>query len=76
MLTGYKLKKLLIDPATPDITSLKLACESVYLSLKLIFISINPKKVPPFSILKLIDVAVESGYLKEKDWLENLIKDR
>jgi hypothetical protein len=39
MLTGYKLKKLLIDPATPDITSLKLACESVYLSLKLIFIN-------------------------------------
>jgi len=45
----------------PDYTSLKLACESVYLSLKLIFINQNPDKVPPFSIFKLLDVAVESG---------------
>ena len=68
MLTSYKLKKLLIDPTKPDITTLKLACESAYLSLKIIFISQNPTKVPPFSIFKLLDVAVESGLLKEKDW--------
>jgi hypothetical protein len=26
--------------------------------------------------LKLLDVAVQSGFIKEKEWLQNLIKDR
>ena len=76
MLLGYKLKKLAIDPTNPDITTLKLACESVYLSLKLIFMAKYPREVPPFSIYKLLDVAVTSGVVNDKEWLEGLIRER
>ena len=35
-----------------------------------------PREVPPFSIYKLLDVAVTSGEVNDKEWLEGLIRDR
>ena len=69
MLKDYKVKKLSTDPENPEITTLKLACESAYLSLKLIFISLYPEKVPPFSFWELLNAVYEAGFLKEKEWL-------
>lgn len=54
MLMGYKMKKLSFDPANKDNTTYKLAGESIYLGLKLLFIQANPTEPPPFKIAELL----------------------
>ena len=63
MLMGYKNKKLAIDKDNTDLTTCKLACESVYLGLKLLYIEQNCKTPPPFNFFELFEVL--SGVLTD-----------
>ena len=54
MLKGYKLKKLFVDKNDSEMTTCKLACESVYLGLKLLFIAQNWKTPPVFDFNTLL----------------------
>ena len=55
MLFGYKMKKLSFDKEDASRTTLKLAGESVYLALKLLFMKENAKTPPPFKVFELLE---------------------
>ena len=54
-LVGYKMKKLAIDKEDTTRTTLKLAGESVYLALKLLFMVEYQTVPPPFNVFELLD---------------------
>lgn len=75
MLFGYKVKKLAIDKEDATKSTLKLAGESVYLALKLLFMSTDFKTPPPFKIYELIE-KTECLTLEQRTWIKEMIDRR
>ena len=77
---GYKMKKLSVDKNDKDVTTCKLACESVYLGLKLLFIQQDTKTPPLFDFKTLYETMSGALTDEQKKWIDELaaqrIKDR
>lgn len=74
MLVGFKCKKIPVDRANPRKTTRKLAGESVYLALKLLFMMKNQVVPPSFDVYKLlksVDLPPE-----QRAWVTDLIEKR
>ena len=54
MLLGYKVKKLIKNKDDPNVTTCKLACESVYLALLIFYLVENKTSPPPFDVFKIL----------------------
>ena len=54
MLTKYKVKYLIKNKDDPNVTTRKLACESVYQALLIFYLVKNKNSPPPFDVFKIL----------------------
>jgi len=76
MIIGYKKRKLSIDKTEKDLTTCKLACETVYLGLKLLFIQQDCITPPEFNFNTLFDILSGNLTSGQKKWIKELVAQR